>query len=277
MRGQTHARFSSHIHCFTLTEFTAARAADGKTREARRSATEYNKCWWTWPVSNQRSSDRCNMFTKQTSNTHVRGVKTVDLRLRDLWKEAWYPSWHIFEGFEGISERWDDCVPHQDCKSVSQNPSYVTRPRHPRQLWLLAGAVQGHRHWWAVFKPLTFPITFLFRAVGKSSRITIRQKNHLGPVELDTETSDVTCDFDLQQKHLSLQQASREPANFFNANLIVFSYTLRSLSFRNMTKWEKDFCTLPVSVDNHKLPVDQSDVLLMESRKAQAILSSPRR
>lgn len=36
---------------------------------------EYNKCCWTWPVSNQHSSDRCNMFTKQTSSTDVREMK----------------------------------------------------------------------------------------------------------------------------------------------------------------------------------------------------------
>lgn len=36
MHEQTHARFFSHIHSFTLTVFTAARATDGKTREARR-------------------------------------------------------------------------------------------------------------------------------------------------------------------------------------------------------------------------------------------------
>lgn len=36
MRGQTHAGFFSHVHSFTLTVSTAARAADGKTREVRR-------------------------------------------------------------------------------------------------------------------------------------------------------------------------------------------------------------------------------------------------
>lgn len=36
MQEQTHTPFPSHIHCFTLTVFTAARATDGKAREARR-------------------------------------------------------------------------------------------------------------------------------------------------------------------------------------------------------------------------------------------------
>lgn len=119
------------------------------------------------------------MFTKQTSNGHVRGIKNGHLRLGDLWKKARYPSWHIYEGFEGIWERWEDCVPHQDCKSVSQNLSYITSLRHLRQLWLLARATRGHRHWWPVSKPLTFPITFHLRAVGKSSHITLAQNNHL--------------------------------------------------------------------------------------------------
>lgn len=150
-------------------------------QQMERSTTQYNKCCWTWPVSNQRSRDRCNMFTKQTSNTHVRGGKSMTWSCTTCEKKPGIQAGISLRGFEGISERWEDCVPHQDCKSVSQNSSYVSHPRHPRQFWLLAEAVQGHRHWWAVFKPLSFLITFHFRAVGKLSRITISQKSHLDP------------------------------------------------------------------------------------------------
>lgn len=48
-----------------------------RREEEGESATQHNKCCWTWPVSNRHSSDRCNMFTKQTSNTDVREMKTV--------------------------------------------------------------------------------------------------------------------------------------------------------------------------------------------------------
>lgn len=65
---------SSHIHSFTLTAFAAARTTDGKTSEVRRRGKQHRRCW-TRPVSNQRSSDRCNVFTKQTSVPDVREIK----------------------------------------------------------------------------------------------------------------------------------------------------------------------------------------------------------
>lgn len=60
------------------------------------------------------------MFVKQT-RTRPYGVEAFSFHFFmcvcvwcDLQKETRRPSWHIFEGFEGISERREACVPHQD-------------------------------------------------------------------------------------------------------------------------------------------------------------------
>lgn len=149
------------------------------------------------PLATGRSSDRCNVFTKQTSNTHVKRSENGDFKSCDLWKEAWYPSWHIFEGFEGISRemRRLHATPGLQ-ERLAEFVLCYTPPSIPGSSGLLAGAVQGHRHWRAASKPLTFLITFHFGAVGNASRITIRQKNHF------------RCDlwFDFQTK-LSLQKS----------------------------------------------------------------------
>lgn len=161
-------------------------------KPGRREEVQH-KCSWTWPVSNRRSCDRCGVFTKQTNKARWR-AKTTNRGWPTCEKKPGSQAGISFKGFEGISERWEDCVPHQDRKSVLQNLSYVTRPKHPKQLWSLAGAARGHRHRWAVFKPLTFPITFHFRAAGERSHVTISENEALGTVELHMETSDMTCD-----------------------------------------------------------------------------------
>lgn len=81
------ARKNKHTHAiphtFTTSHllYSLLRGQQMEKRERREeegeSATQHNKCCWTWPVSNRHSSDRCNMFTKQTSNTDVREMKTV--------------------------------------------------------------------------------------------------------------------------------------------------------------------------------------------------------
>lgn len=155
------------------------------------STAEERKCFWTWPVSNRHSSDRCSMFTKQTSDVDVREMKTVTWgcatweRKKRKERKPGVRAGIFARALEVFQGRQEDCVPHQHCKSVSQNLSHVTSPEHPRQLWLLARAIRGHCYWWAVFKSLTSTISFHLGAQRNTSRITIKQNTHL---ELSSQT-----------------------------------------------------------------------------------------
>lgn len=82
-REQTHTHTHTLLpHTFTPSHllYSLLRGQQMEKRERREegeSVTQDNKCCWTWAVSNRHSSDRCNMFTKQTSNTDVREMKIV--------------------------------------------------------------------------------------------------------------------------------------------------------------------------------------------------------
>lgn len=144
-------------------------------REEGESATEDNKCCWTWPVSNRHSSDRCNMFTKQTSSAHVREMKMVTWGCMTCEKK---PGIHA-----GICMR-ALMVFQRDEKTACH--TRIARVSRRICLMLLAssipgssGAIRGHRRWWAVFKLLTLTTTFHFRAEGKIVSHHNQQNNHL--------------------------------------------------------------------------------------------------
>lgn len=82
LRGQMHARARLlltrsllHTYCFRRCEGNRWKNERGEKKG--KAPQKIGNARWTRPVSNRRSSDRCNVFTKQTSDADVREMKMV--------------------------------------------------------------------------------------------------------------------------------------------------------------------------------------------------------
>lgn len=154
--AHVHGNTSTHTHTFSRT-FTPSHLLHSllrgpqmegrRRREAGESATEYNEWCWTWPVSNRHSSDRCNMFTKQTSGTHVGGkMKMATGGCMTCERKPGIQAGISARALE-VFQRDEKTACHTGIARVSRRIwLMLLAPRHPRQLsGLIAGAIRGHR------------------------------------------------------------------------------------------------------------------------------------
>ena len=138
-----HTFAPSHLLCSLL---RGQQMEKRERREEGESAAEENKCCWTWPVSNQHSSDRCNMFTKQTSNADVAEMKMVTRGCMTCERKPGIQA--------GISLRALKVFPRDEKTACHTRIARVSRriclmllaPSIPGSSGLLAGAIRGHRH-----------------------------------------------------------------------------------------------------------------------------------
>lgn len=186
---RAHRHTQATPHTFTpssLPVFTVSRATDGRGKKKGESATKYLNAVGLGSLATNIPPTGVTCLP----NTHWRN-ENGDLRMYDLWKEAWYPSWHIDQSSEGIPERWEACMPRQHSKSVSvQNLSYVTCPKHLKQ----PCSPGPSRVTGTDGQFLNFPDHLPHHGVKNQLQF------HLRPVEGDTEevTSLTSCHLDVR-------------------------------------------------------------------------------
>lgn len=190
--------------------------------KAGRQEEVRHKCSWTWPVSNRRSCDRCGVFTKQTNNARCR-AKTVNRGCPTCEKEPGSQA--------GISLRALK-VFQRDEKTACH--TRIARASRRICLMLLAPSIPSSSGCWPGPRGVTSADGhFLSLSLSRSHSTSGQQENGLTSQSAQrsswncrAEHGDFRRDlrFDLQQKHLSPQQASHELANLLVVRLIVFFF-----------------------------------------------------